>query len=202
MLVIGVLLSPEPFSFVNWAHSRCCKFDFFCHSWLAKQSAYLAGHWIMLSPDMKKLVSNLPKTSNNGFTFSWELQWIWIFVGSHLLVDPQAFWRTKTWLERTTILTWLVCIFEKTCIWVDNKRCKRIYIIKNKQWKSWINLEKLFILLAILLLHFLFEKKTSWCKPIKLGRKWTSWPLATKLSYELDIIFFALCYFRFPLNSK
>ena len=117
------------FSFVNWAHSRCCKFDFFCHSWLAKQSAYLAGHWIMLSPDMKKLVSNLPKTSNNGFTFSWELQWIWIFVGSHLLVDPQAFWRTKTWLERTTIWTWLVCVFEKTyvCEWTTN--AVNVYIL-------------------------------------------------------------------------
>ena len=66
-----------------------------------------------------------------------------------------------------------------------------------KQWKSWNNHEKICILPAALLLHFPFDNKASWCKPAKLRRKGTSWPLSTKLSYELDANFFALWYLSF-----
>ena len=49
-----------------------------------------------------------------------------------------------------------------------------------KIMKSWNNVEKIFILPAVLLLHFPFEKKASWCKPAKLRRKGTSsLPLST-----------------------
>ena len=148
---------------------------------------------------MKTLVSILPKTSNNGFTFSWALQWIWIFVASDLLVVVQDFWRTKQWLERKSVWAWLVCVFKKACIRGCSKdRKKKYYHKKTKQSKSQNNLKKICILLEILLLHFPFDKKTGWCKPVKLGRKGTSWLLATKLSYELDINFFAhpyLCFY-------
>ena len=82
-----------------------------------------------------------------------------------------------------SVLTWLVCVLEKACIWVGNKRRKKKKLCLKLSNENHGTILKMCILLAVLLLHFPFDKKSRWWKPVKLGRKGTSWSLATKFSY-------------------